>query len=385
MKMPIIKNIIICALAAACALLTSRLWFGSFFDDGLFYAMPIAAASMADHRMSTAMAESAKVAISIDGQRYEVVHSNLQQEDAWQLSRRAISALINEGTAGSSGTIDEDSLADIFGVQSIVIQYNFSMPTGFFREQFGQRPGFLSSVFSNFETLVISPKQDVITFFFINSATGAFHTFSLQNTQIYNDFRDFFAGSAKEEHLPYHIRYGVEFLPALDEALIMEARNPIGNQLLLADVRPFVDFFFPNPAIMNEITVDGVYTYHDNFRIVKFYPSNIVEYNALLGASSSSVASFASSFLAALDMLDKDIANMQARRTEMNDVFFVGYSVGPREGQWNFYFDYVVAGGIVTIGDDIGILNHAVEVRVVNNDIMQYRRLMLYFSERADF
>ena len=383
--MPIIKNIIICVLAVTCALLTARLWFGSFFDDDIFSAMPIAAASMAGHRMSDAMVESAKVAVSLDGQIYEIAYSNLHQEPVWQLSTRAISALINEGTAGSSGIIDGDSLAEIFEAQNIVIQYNFSMPTGFFREQFGQRPGFLSSIFTNFETLVISPAHDGVTFFFINSSSGSFHTFSLQSPQIYYDFHNLFAENAENEHHAYHIRYGVEFLPVRDEALVMEARNPIGDRLLLADVRPFVDFFFPNPAIMDEITVDGIYTYHDNFRIVKFYPSNIVEYNALLSASSSSAASFTSSFLAALDMLDRDAANMQARRTEMNDVFFVGYSIGPREGQWNFYFDYVGPGGLITMGDYTGILEHAVEVRVVNNTVMQYRRLMMYFSERAGF
>jgi len=347
--------------------------------------MPIVAASMADHRMSPGMVESAKMAVSLDGQRYEVVYGSLSQQPGWQLSGRAISALINEGTAGTSGTVDEDSLAEIFDGQNVVIQYNFSMPAGFFREHFGQRPGFLSSVFSNFETLVISPDEDNINFFFINSAAGAFHMFSLQDAQTYYDLRGFFAEKAENENGMHHIRCGVDFVPAREEYLEIEGQNPIGNQLLLADVRPFVEFFFPNPAAMDEVTIDGIYTYQDNFRIVKFYPSNIVEYNALLGASSSSAASFASSFLAALDMLDRDMANMQARETAMNDVFLVGHSVGPRDGQWNFYFDYVASGRLVPIGDDVGILSHAVEVRVVGNTVMQYRRLMMYFFESAGF
>ena len=383
--MPIAKNIIICILAVTCALLTTRLWFGNFFDYGLFSGAPVAAASMANHRMSNAMVESAKMAMSMDGQSYEVIYSGLHGHPAWQLSRRAISAVINEGSASGSGTLDEDSFGKIFATQNIVIQYNFSMPAGFFREQFGQRPGFLSSVFNDFQTLVISSDQEAMNFFFINNTSGAFSSFSLNNQQIYNDFHIFFTESADDAHRPQHIRNDLDFLPTGDENLPLISRNPIGDQLLLADVRPFVAPFFPNPAAMSEFTIDGVYTYLDNLRMVKFYPANIIEYNALLGSSSSSAASFTSSFLAALDMLDRDMTNMQARETSINDVFLTGYSIGPMAGQWNFYFDYVVSGSLVYISNDIEILNHAAEIRVVNNDVLQYRRLMLYFFERTGF
>ena len=381
MKKPVIKNIIICALALTCAILTVRLWFGNFLIHGLFPGEPAVAANPAHQRMSGGMVESAKMTINFgDGLGYEEVYSNLYAHEAWGISVRAISVLIDEGSFGQSGVYDDDvARAEIFLTDSIAIQYNFAMPTSFFREQFGRRPGFLSSVFGSFETLIIVPRTDGVNFFFISGTgieeSGMFHAFRLNDVQIYEDFRDYFAQRQQE---PEGIQDDIE--------LEIYWRNPIGEQMLHHTVRPFVLFFFPNPAAASGgATINGVYTYMDNTRVVKFYPNNVVEYNALQNTRPTGTVSLASSLLAALDMLDRDKASMIAQGGLMNDVFLAGYSVGPAEGQWNFYFDYVVGGRPMHIRDienlDIGVLNHAVEIRVVNNTVLQYRRLMLNFYE----
>ena len=380
MKKPIIKNIIICALALTCAILTVRLWFGNFLIHGLFPDEPVVAANPAHQRMSGGMVESAKMTVNFgDGLGYEEVYSNLSGHEAWGLSVRAISALIDEGSFGQSGAYnDAVARAEIFLGDSITVQYNFAMPTSFFREQFGQRPGFLSSVFGSFETLIIVPLAEGVNFFFISgidTEESMFHAFRLNDSQVYNDFRDYFTQR----------EYGPEFVRD-DIPLGISWRNPIGEQMLHHTVRPFVLFFFPNPAAANEgVTINGVYTYLDNARVVKFYPNNVVEYNALQNTRPTGTISLASSLLAALDMLDRDKASMTARGEPMNEVFLSGYSTGPAEGQWNFYFDYVVGGRLIDIRDiegiDAGVLSHAVEIVVINNTVVQYRRLMLNFYE----
>jgi hypothetical protein len=385
-----IKNIIICALAVTCALLTIRLWFGNFLIHGLFPGEPVVAASPAHQRMAGGMVETGKMAVSLDdgGERYEMVYSSLSAHLAWGISARALSALIDEGSFDHSGTLDEAAKVQIFSHNNIVIQYNFSMPTGFFREQFGQRPGFLSSVFGSFETLVIAPRQGIINFFFVSGANGGedgngmFHVFTLDDSQIYDDVRYLFAQRAEEAEKgspDYHIRRGLEFVPTWEDDFKIVWQNPIGEQMLHADVRPFVLFFFPNPAVASYgVTINGVYTYQDSVRVVKFYPNNIVEANALPNTRPSGTVSLGSSLLAALDMLDRD--------NPANDVILAGYSLGPAEGQWNFYFDYVAGGRPITISEiegivDTGALSHAVEIRVINNAVVQYRRLMLDFFE----
>jgi len=375
MKKHMIKNIIICALAVTCALLTVRLWFGNFLIQGLFPNEPVVAASPAHQRMAGGMIESARMTIKTgaDEEMQETVYSGLSAHLAWEISVKAISELINEGSFDRSGTLDEAFENQIFSQEHIAIQYNFSMPTSFFREQFGQRPGFLSSVFGSFETLLIAPQQGVINFYFISNES-TFHIFILEDEQIYDDFLNYFAQEP-------------QYIQSSDFEIAW--RNPIGEQMLHADVRPFVLFFFPNPVAASEgVTINGVYTYVDSTRTVKFYPNNIVELNALLGVRSSGPASLASSLLAALDMLDRDKASMQARGEPMNDVFLAGYSFGPSEEQWNFYFDYIVGGRPMDIhgikGIDAGALSHAVEIRVMNNTVVQYRRLMLNFFESVN-
>ena len=382
LRKPFIKSIIICALAAICAMLTIRLWFGNFLIHGLFPGEPVVAASPAHQRMAGSMIESAKMAVSLDdtGQKYEVFYSGLSEHLAWEFSANALSALIDEGSFSRSGVPDEAALAEIFSLDNIVIQYNFSMPAGFFREQFGQRPGFLSSVFSGFETLVIAPRHGVINFFFISSENDTLHVFTHSDMQIYDDLRDFFgrrAEMAEDEGINHHIREGMKFVPARDDDLVVSWNNPIGEQTF-RNVRPFVLFFFPNPAVASDgITINGVYTYMDNSRVVKFYPNNIVEANALLNTRPMGTASLASSLLAALDMLERD--------NPTNDVFLTGYSAGPEEGQWSFYFDYIVGGRPMSIDGNVDndILSHAVEISVINNTVVQYRRLILDFFEGA--
>jgi len=371
MKKPIIKNLIICALSITCALLTIRLWFGNFLIHGLFPGEPLVAASPAHQRMAGGMVESARMTVNYDdGQNYQVVYSNLLHHEAWDISMRAISALIDEGSFYNSGT------AAILSTNSIVIEYNFAMPTGFFREQFGQRPGFLSSVFGSFETLVIMPQNEIVEFFFVSDVDGnTSHAFALADFEIYKEFREYFESRTQIDEYGY----------VVDVVSEIFWRNPIGDNMIHATVRPFVLFFFPNPAVASDgVTINGVYTYKDSGRVVKFYPNNMVEYNALENTRPLGAISLASSLLAALDMLDRDAAAMSVLENPMNDVFLVGYSTGPEMGQWNFYFDYVVGGRPMALDDiDAGILSHAVEIRVINNTVVQYRRLMLNFFESA--
>jgi len=354
MKKSMIKNIIICVLAVTCAFLVVRLWFG-----GTFFSVPATVISPTNH-MASAMIELAQIAISSDGQKREVIYGNLPAQPAWEISADAISALIDRGNFIRSGVLSEE----MFPAQNITIMYNFSMPTSFFREHFGQRPGFLSSVFANFETLVISPQQGEVNFFFIDGQGVGFYLFALQDAQIYFDLRNFITQRDKKP------RYNTAFV-----------QNPIGEpgELLLATVEPFMRFFFPNPAAIEAVTINGVYTYSDNFRVVKFYPSNIVEYTALLGRSPGGTTNFTTSLLAALDMLRRDAIG--------NDIFLAGYSAGPADNQWNFYFDYAVAGLPVLISENFArtnALNHAIEVRVINNAVVRYRRLMLDFHAGMD-
>ena len=370
MKKSIVKNIIIGVLLATCAILTVCLWFGGMPALGL---LPVPAAQVqgamgsAHHPMARHMVESGVLEIGLTSGERRVLHGNIADEAGWQMATTAIAELISNGTHSHNGALADFALVGDY----IAFAYNFTMPTGFFREHFGQRAGFLSSVFAGFEGFFITRgATGVTTFYFINNSGNTFHTFVLTDNQIYADLAQFFADFQAQMQYFDHI-----------SLTVLESTNPIG-ELLRAIVQDFVSFFFPNPNAIVASTVNNVYTYRDNLRVVKFYPNNIVEYSTIVnrGLITGNVT-FTTSFLAALDMVNRDRVAMAALGAPMNPVAFVGYT--HRNGHFTFYFEYVVDGAILHLGDRFWPLQHAIEVEVTGNTVVRYRRLMLNFATSA--
>jgi len=357
MKKSIIKNVIIGALLATCAVLTVRLWFGGMPLSGLFPVAEVAAAGgSAVHPMAQHMIESASLGVASDGD-YRLVQGYIGDEYAWRLADAAIRGLITAGTHSHNG-----QLADFVPpALHIAVKYNFTMPTNFFRMFFGQRAGFLSSVFAGFEELLIAPDADVVTFYFLDNTNGNFHAFVLADGEIAADLMRFL-----DE--PFFGHHSI----VLD---VIIAESPIG-ELRRAVVQDFTSFFFPNPNAIVASTINNVYTYRDNFRVVKFYPDNIVEYSAPANRGAGAV-SFTASFLAALDMVNRDRAAMVALGAPMNAVTFMGYT--ENDGRFTFYFDYTINGAKFDLGERFYPLRHAIEIDVASNTVVRYRRLMLNF------
>jgi len=367
MKKSIVKNIIIGVLLATCAILAVRLWFGGM-PVAAILPVPVAQTQglvgSAHHPMARHMIESAVLEINMPNAGRHVVHGDIANEQGWQFATTATSGLIRNGTHSHNGSLEDFVMMG----DSISIAYNFTMPTGFFREYFGQRAGFLSSVFAGFEGLFIARgTAGSLMFYFINNSGNTFHAFVLTDEQIYADFTQFFA---EFEAQPLYFDS-----PRL---VAFESTNPIG-ELRRAIVQDFVSFFFPNPNAIVASTINNVYTYHDNLRVVKFYPNNIVKYSTVInrGLNTGNVT-FTTSFLAALDMVNRDRTAMAALGTPMNPVAFVRYT--NNDGHFTFYFEYVVDGEVLHLNGRFYPLQHAIEVEVTSNTVVRYRRLMLNFA-----
>lgn len=351
------------------------------------------AASPQNQVMMPAMVNLARLGISYDGENYNVFYSRGSGQDVWEAANLSIEGLISEGSHSISGAWDNlivydsetgDFVFSILPTPHIILQYNFAMPAGVFREGFaespGQRIGFLSNVFSSFETLIIAPGAEEIAFIFLSKASGNFYVFLLENQEVLEHLTEFFTEFYESSAPGRHVLRNGEL--ALNSAVYRQAidvvvENPIGELLLLARVKDFIEFFFPNPAVISESVVNGIYTYRDNFRVVRFYPNNVAEYSSLVDRSAAS-GNFTSSFLAALHMVERDRNAMESLYSPMNDIIFKSYHHDAASGQWTFYFDYVADNMPLVIGPDFP-QGPAIEVRVVNNTVVRYRRLMLNF------
>jgi len=359
MKKPMIKNFVILVLVTTCTVLTIRLWFGDGLIQGFFLPSPVVVAAdpLVHHPMARYMIEAAVVGVSADGDEYQTIYGIFDRNFTWDIITTVTTALISNGSFSHSGTLDDGVPPDFDA--SIVLQYNFAMPTGFFRENFGQRTGFLSSHFDSFDTLVISSVDDIMVFVFYSQGDEGYHTFVLDDEEVLQDFDLFFTQT-------------------LNSATSHEvfAVSPI-NELRLSTVEEFIRFFFPNPAAIVASTINNVYTYHDNFRVVKFHPGNIVEYSSLAGRSTGDT-SFTLSFLASLEMIGRDRGAMAVLGAPMNDVVLTGYH--QFDDQWIFYFDYIAAGVPAPLLQH-HFLNHAIEVSVTDGQVVRYQRLLMQFIE----
>jgi len=375
MKKYMVKNVVLCLLVATCVTLTVRLWFGNGFFEGLFMASPVAAAAdPLNQPMAQVMARAATLGLSVDGKNYHVFHGIFENHEVWGLVSPAVTALIGNGAFSHMGLLEENVPPGIEQGAHILIEYSFSMPTSFFRENFGQRSGFLSSHFGSFENLAIFHDNGIITFYFYTREheNANYHAFVLDNAEIYENFERFFVGF-DDNFQTRHVLDNAKLVLHDDEADTREIRyaSPI-RELRLSTVEEFIRFFFPNPAAITTSNVNNVYTYIDNFRAVKFHPGNIVEYSSLTSRGNTS---FDSAFLAALEMIDRDRASMESLGDPMNDVVLSGYY--HLDGQWTFYFDYVVDGLPMVLKHDF--LYHAIEIDVTNNAVVRYQRLMMQF------
>jgi len=364
-----IQNIILVMLSLACVGMGIYLLTSDFSLRRLFFNMPIATTSSytSPHLevSSPLIISSAKVVVNTATGSQRVYLGNLEEQGVWQTSTDAISRLIEEGDFERLGIAnDEAFLQGLESTSHIWIQYNFPMPATFFREFHGSREGFLSSHFDSFNSLIITKDLD---FIFIEEASGIFFAFSLDLPPLAYSLEAFFDDILE-----------IEVDNVQDVTIVYRAYSPIGT-LNLASVAEHIRFLFPAGDIRNvsQAPVNNILTYSDGQRTVRFFPDNIVEYVALLNTTRNQEG-FASSLLAAFDMISKD----KEINTPKNHIILSSYSFDEATGRYHFYFDYVRNNQIINIDDKFA--RHPLEVHVARGQVVYYRRLMLYFYDAIE-
>lgn len=348
----LIKNMVLLALAFVCLVLVARLWYGEFPPTALF---PMVEGGVNpginpwDEASAVLMLTSARLHIEAHGAEWSV-YAGLSSHAGWQLATAAVSQLIERGNFAEGDAIPLQGNA-------ITIGYNFPMPSTFFRENFGVRPGFLSSHFDDFEKLRIWPYGGGLYFLFTSENNRNF-VFALENTSLYEDFVDFFANTLYEEDINIgligYIRY----------------QSPI-DMLSLSSVNPHISFLFPNPAAINQASINGIFTFSDNLRVARFFPNHVVEFNSMpsqsLRLNPNFDNDFTNSLLIAFDIISRDNLG--------NHIILSRYYYDAATGRWHFYFEYTMEYGIINLDE------YPLKIQTLHRDVVFYRRLMLNFFE----
>jgi len=347
-----IKNIIICVLAVACGVLALRVWFGSFSVAEIFGGGPAAASRTGGDTWGASAARfiaSGRLELNSsigDSQRF---YAHLQLRGEWEYAHTALGQLIEGGDFARHGLgVPADR-------PSLIMSYNFPMPSTFFREYFGTRPGFLSSHFDYFESVSISPVDNGLEFTF--ALADEYFVFSLAAPALYLAFRDILEGDD-------------EFYLVQTIGPIISTINPVEG-FSLSNTRAHLSYLFPQ--LPNQSTVNGVWTYSDNRRIARFHSNNVVEFNAVLDPAAIS-SDFVQAILTAYDLINLSAA--------INDVVLAGFEYNEDSNRWHFYFDYALSSQLVDLQEIMPThRGFALEIQVAGSDVVNYRRLLLDFLE----
>lgn len=365
-----IKNVLLVLLTITCIVLVVRLWFGSFSMHDLLLVTPVSSPSDInpwDEAAAPLVIRSASVGVTVGGVECCLIFNNLVSRDEWLVSYSAIQRLIEEGVFVGSGSIGFEAFGYLLS-DYIVIRYNSPMPSGFFREYFGSRPGFLSSHFDNFDTIIIAPASDdllEVTFF----RGDDFFSFELSSEFDFNEVVALLNNSAENENVAQIRPNVVDYNPIEDFSSESAAVH--------------MSFFFPNQGQVTPNFVNNILTYYDNRRVGRLFPGNIAEFTAI--PNNRGIDDYTRALLTAFDMINNDAMVQQAanENTPKNEVILVGYEHNPVDGRHYFFFDYILGDEVLDLGE-MGFLaqgmRHALEINVIGREVVFYRRVMMRFD-----
>jgi len=347
-----VKNVIIVILAVVCTALAVRVWFGSFSIGGIF-SEQLAGSTQAGAWSDAAgagLVVSARLGVSPDGQAMHYFYGNLDDRGDWSYINFALRQLIEGGEFVRSGLLAADR-ADPQGHLSI--SYNFAMPATFFRDFFGTRAGFLSYHFSHFSSLAIAPTQHGVLEFTFKTDSEYF-VFALTAPALYEGFQNILTGDF--EGMPVQaVTWASSIAP-----------------MSLGNVAGHISYLFP--SAVSQSTINGIWTYSDNFRIARFFPNDVLEFNSMPTNPTGAEVGFIEALLVAYELI--------VQSTVTNDVILSSYHFDADSSRWFFNFDYVLCCMVV----DLAALlpnheGHALEIQVAGGEVLSYRRLMIILSE----
>jgi len=393
MKLSHFKNIILTLLVISCFALTFRLWFGSFSPAAVRVATAHPDPAIDVPALTEIMIRPARIITTAhESNRFIITYADIDTAPEFILGQHVVADVLNRGGFAGSTAMDSSELAALFAGDIISFEYNFPMPSDVFGNFFDQRANLLSSNVSNFDTLVMSVEGSLLNVAFFNRNQGMVHKFYVENDAMAAALA-YLIMQTESPPLLYRMSLicfpfifdNITFIPDWQGDFVY---HPIYRQipyshLDLRIIERFVAFLFPNPNAIISSRINNVFTYRDSFRTVMFYPSNVLVYNTTNRRTPDTAVNFTSSYLAALNMIERDRASMEALGAAMNQVFMSGYRHIPGSDEWIFFFDYISNNLPIRFSEEFAqeiVLANGIEVRVRENTVVHYRRLLLNFT-----
>jgi len=359
---PVVKSILIFVLANIILYFAYRLWFGysgftGFFSDTINAGV----VNELDSGDISLLVNFVDITV-FDGSKVRRIYTPFGSDGHFS---DVLGIFYYISSDYSSGGIWDYHVYDELG-RSLKLSYGFAMLSTIFIDYFGLDQSILSGVY-RFDSIYIVPNgYGHLVLYFVDY--NIYQSFSVYNIDFYTKILNMIYNN---------VSYTFERLYAVSPAL----------GLMLATAQPYVAFLFPNPTAVVSSTINNIYTYRDNFRVVRYHPSHIIEYTSLLNINRSVISDFYSSFAAALSIIYRDMQNIYSLDSYMHPIFLHSYFYNEDTEKWHFYFDYVHQNIPILFSDEFAgrvMQNHAIEVLTLNNGVVSYRRLNVHLEGKGE-
>ncbi len=379
-----IKNIILFVLVAIFLYQTVRLWFGDSSSRNFFYSFFYGRESYNNDTSEYVYMEPSSIFISTGNKSFYVRYKNEFTEELFKSLNESVSQTLRTGSFVFEKTIDWDEL---LSRKAFILHFGFLVPTDEFIKNFANTGFTQLNRLKNISSIMVMPSrsqfEDFQIAFLDEEANNCvlFKDSQGKNNLALNSYIDsisetgqlFFIASTQSGFSMFNKNL---FIPQWSGNDLhyneIEMIDPFSED---SDMYAFIDNFFENPAARWQGQVDGIPTFSDENRVVKYYPDGFLEY-ANYDSYDSNSGSLESAYITALNFMNKNSALG-------NDVFLT--SSKQYEDGFVFCFDYTFDNYPIFFSKEILSkynLSSAIEITVQGNKVYKYRRFIKQFREK---
>lgn len=375
----IIKSAAILAMAALAIFLTIQLWLVHIPNRTFFPYMQARFMAAAPPDEVAEFVRPFRMISGVGDGYFDIDYSARATALFWEYGRPALEVAVRQGAFHS---LDEAELADLIEHPVLIFEYAFPMDLTDFPQFFGQRTGTALNApgITNFTRVIIRPDAADFSVTFVCDRYIWRYFFPpdlmpgvLLDLEIPDPgYRRFVFDADSREFYP---RFDINF--TYHPVIVSNPyQNPSGL-LHLSFISGRVEHFFNNPATINRGLSGGVYTFGNLNTVVRYLPSDVIEYTSFrtIGRAATD---FMTDFSAAHAFV---VADPNVR----NDFFLAGYE---RRGRENvFWFDYIVGNFPLVLIENWYTgphcqdpLRHPIEVIVDHGRVVRYRKIAYVFG-----
>ena len=377
------KSLLIILLAALMVYQTGLLWFVNITNRHFFLNyLPFLHQAVIPERLDRLVRP--RRIITVHGDRtFSAKYGRESMSYAKRYGDVVISHLLQSGSFIGTQALDYEAL---FAYPAYIYEYAFYMEPEWFTKGFGQRSSTLMAANTGpFKRIVIRPpiyeNMDAEVFFIC--IDGYAHKFMINPPG--GDGPDTFAHeiSPSNDNPSYaFIEPGEEFIRSGDFNFYgMSVINPyadVHRGLSMDFVMEQVAVFFNNPANIQRNAGDEVWVYIQGNTVVRYYANQVLEYISYRSVDRSAPSTFLNDFSSAVQFAESD-------HLIINDFYLADFR--EEEGQWIFYFNYVIGDNPLIMPDDRpggADLPAPIVVNVYHGTVVRYRKIALNFHIDKD-